>query len=239
MAQTYGKNRYWTAICYPENMVSDWEEYVEELLQVPFAYCIHDKGLELETGEERKVHVHVILVFQAPTTQKHAYEIFHNLSAPGKKCLPSCKPVYNMERMYRYLIHDTEDARKKGKYLFPKEERKTGNCFDIGAYIQVSKEEKDQAFDNLTALILTNRITNFADFVARSLDVFSDEHDLYRDVIRGWSGYFERLIKGQYHNGKNQDWAAYCEKLKEKMRESGADGEDPQLGHGDGEPENA
>lgn len=238
MAQNYGKNRYWTAICYPENMHPDWEENVESLLQVPFAYCIHDKGLELETGEERKKHVHVVLVFQAPTTQKHAHEIFHRLSAPGKKCLPFCEPVYNMDRMYKYLIHDTEDAKKKGKYQFPKEERKEGNCFDIGAYVQVSKAEKDQAFDNLTALILGNRITNFADFVATANDVFSDEHDLYRDVIRGWSGYFDRLIKGQYHITIDQKGNANVKEMKEKLRKSGAADVDQQQGHVDGEGEN-
>ena len=147
MAANFGKNRYWTAICYPENMKPDWEENVESLLQVPFAYCIHDKGLELESGDHRKVHVHVVLVFNAPTTQKHAHEIFNRLSAPGKKCLPFCEPVYNMDRMYKYLIHDTEDAKKKGKYQFPKEERKDGNCFDIGEYIQRSCYEISEIYD--------------------------------------------------------------------------------------------
>lgn len=235
----YGKNRYWTAICYPENMRRDWQENVEGLLQVPFAYCVHDKGLELESGEERKVHVHVVLVFNAPTTQSHAYEIFDRLSAPRKTCLPFCEPVYNIDRMYKYLIHDTEDARKKGKYQFDRSERHEGNCFDIGAYIQVSKAEKDQAFDDLTDLILKRRLTNFADFVAVVYTEFSEKHDLYRDIVRGWSGYFERLIKGQYHSGKNQDWADYCKKVKEKQHKSGDGYVDHDQGQGDGEPESA
>ena len=37
------KARYWTGVCYPENMRDDWKELVEDLLGVPTAYCVHDK----------------------------------------------------------------------------------------------------------------------------------------------------------------------------------------------------
>lgn len=230
----FGKNRQWSAILYPENMREDWKDEIDNLVQLPFAYCLHDKGLELESGDHRKAHLHLILVWPAPTTQKHAMEVFDRLSAPGRKALSTCEPVYNARRMYDYLIHDTEDSKKKGKFQFDPSERITGNNYDIGAYVQVSQTEKNEAFDDLTAFILDNDISNFADFIAMAAGAFSEQRELYRDVIRGWSGYFERLIKGQYHRGKNQKWKEYCDGLKEKMQET----EDGEADPAEGQPEN-
>lgn len=198
--QTYGKNRQWWAVLYPENMLPDWKDRIEDVVQLPFAYCVHDKGLQLEElDEERKQHVHLILVWPAPTTYKHAMEVFDGLSAPGRKALSSCKPVYWAQRAYNYLIHDTDDCRKKGKYQFRPEERITGNNYDIGDYIQISLEEKNEMFDALTAFILDNNIRNFADFVEYSAKAFADKKEILREVVRGHSSYFERLVKGCYH----------------------------------------
>lgn len=198
MAENYGKNRQWTAVLYNENMRKDWEAEMDNLLQLPYAYCVHDKGLEIEKNERRKVHTHVVLVFPAPTTYKHAMEVFGRLSAPGKRALNACEPVYSARHIYDYLIHDTEDCRKKGKYLFPPGERKTGNNYDIGSYEQVSQVEKDEVFDNLTDLIFTHDVTNFADFVLYARSVYSEQKELVRNVMRAYSGYFDRLIKGNY-----------------------------------------
>lgn len=197
----FGKNRQWCAILYNENMRPDWQDQIENLVQLPFAYCVHDKGLQLEDGDHRKVHTHLILVWPAPTTFKHAAEVFDRLSAGVNSCFSTIEPVYNARRMYDYLIHDTEDCRKKGKYAFSPSERVTGNLYDIGAYSQVSMTEKNEAFDKLTDMVFAYEIKNYADFILRARDQFHDEWDLMRDVIRSYSGYFDRLIKGVYLSG--------------------------------------
>lgn len=207
----YGKNRQWTAVLYNENMRPDWREEIGTLLQLPFAYCVHDKGLQLEKGERRKVHTHVILVFPAPTTYKHAVEVFSALNADGKRAFNTIEPVYSARHMYDYLIHDTEDCRKKAKYPFDPAERITGNNYDIGSYEQVSQADKNEMFDKLTDMILANELTNYADFVIMARSEFSEEWELARDVFRAWSGYFERLIKGVYLRG-----AAEMKEIRQK-----------------------
>lgn len=197
----YGKNRQWTAVLYNENMRSDWKEEIADVLQLPFAYCVHDKGLFLENGERRKVHTHIIIVFPSPTTYKHAVEVFSGLNQKGTRAFNTIEPVYSARHMYDYLIHDTEDCRKKGKYQFDPSERITGNNYDIGAYEQVSQQDKNECFDALTDMILSREITNYADFVIWSRSDFPDQGELVRDVIRAWSGYFDRLIKGVYLRG--------------------------------------
>lgn len=214
MSASFGKNRQWTAVLYNENMRPDWKDQIENLVQLPFAYCVHDKGLQLEDGEHRKIHTHMILVWPAPTTYKHACEVFNRLSADGKRCFSSIEPVYNARRMYDYLIHDTDDCRKKGKYAFSPSERLTGNLYDIGAYAQVSMTEKNEAFDKLTDMVFAYEIENYADFIVQARADFPEEWDLIRDVIRGYSGYFERLIKGVYLRGAK---AAMEEQAKKKV----------------------
>lgn len=197
----YGKNRQWQVVLYNENMRPDWKEEIDRLLQLPFAYCVHDKGLQLEKGERRKVHTHLILVFPNTTTYAHAMEVFSTLNVEGKRAFNTCEPVYGARNAYDYLIHDTEDSRRKGKYQFDPSERITGNNYDIGAYEQVSQTDKNDMFDRLTDMILAREITNYADFIVWGRADFPEEGELMRDVIRSWSGYFDRLIKGVYLRG--------------------------------------
>lgn len=35
------KVKLWEGICYPENMRDDWQDEIDDILQVPFAYAVH------------------------------------------------------------------------------------------------------------------------------------------------------------------------------------------------------
>ena len=39
------KVRYWWGILYPENMIENWKDEIEDVLQLPFCYCVHDKDI--------------------------------------------------------------------------------------------------------------------------------------------------------------------------------------------------
>ena len=218
----YGKNRAWTAVAYPEGMVPSWRSEIDALLQLPFAYAVHNADT-LENGDERKEHVHIIIVFPGPTTYKHAMEVFSRLDAPRKRAVNTCEPVYNMQRMWDYLIHDTEDCKKKNKRLYPPEARLTGNNFDIGALVQFTQTDKNEMFDDLVKLVFERRLRNFADFVEAAYSEFPDRFSICRDVIRGWSGYFERLLRGVYHK----------EDLKARYGEEGDIGNEGAEGNGE------
>ena len=38
------KVKLWEGICYPENMRDDWQDEIDDILQVPFAYAVHDNS---------------------------------------------------------------------------------------------------------------------------------------------------------------------------------------------------
>ena len=136
------KCKYWVGVLYPENMLPDWENEIGDIVQVPFSYCIHDADKDGKE-EERKKHVHIILVFPNTTTKNHAKNVFALLSAPGKNAFSNIKAIINIRGMYNYLIHDTETAKKQGKKLYDVSCRVNGNNFDIGAYEQLGVQEKN------------------------------------------------------------------------------------------------
>lgn len=195
------KNRYWVAVCYPENMIPDWKENIGDLLQLPYAYCVHDKDTLIDSSDDRKVHVHIMIAFSNTTTYKHALKVFDSLSRPGFSCLNTCLPVFNVKHMYDYLIHNTEDCKKKHKYLYSTLERITGNNFDIGSFEQLSAAEKNDIAYELCSLIIAEGMTNFSDFFISALSTYDTATF---EVIKGHSGLFERLCKGNYlkYSGK-------------------------------------
>ena len=201
---TISKARFWNGVLYPENMVPDWEERIGDILELPYSYCIHDKDLEND-GDDRKVHVHIIIVFPNTTTKKHAFNVFDLLSDVGKKALSDCKAVVSIRGSYDYLIHDTDTAKKAGKYLYPRECRISGNNFDIGAYEQIGLAERNDMCKELCNCIMQQGFTNFGDFY---MYVVSEFDSNYFEIIKSYSGLFERLTKSNFQkfgNGRGQN----------------------------------
>ena len=141
MSKNVVKARYWTFVLYPESMIDNWEDQVSYLLQYPFAYCIHDKDID-SASEQRKIHVHFLIAFTNTTTYSNCLKI-------AQKLQPSCsyvETVLNVRYMYNYLIHDTDDCRKKNKFVYDPSDRILCNDFDIGNFEQLSKTEKKEYF---------------------------------------------------------------------------------------------
>lgn len=188
------KAKYWTGILYPENMRDDWELSIGDLVEMPYSYCIH-QGEKDGNEDERKAHVHMLLVFPNSTTYRHAMSIFNRLSAEGRRAINTCQKVANIRHAYDYLIHATETAKKQGKKQYAPSDRICGNSFDIGAYEQLSVAEKDKMCKELADIIIKKSFTNFADFY---FYVTSNFDSSYFEIIKTYSGFFERLIRGVY-----------------------------------------
>lgn len=196
------KSRIWTGSLYPENMVDGWEDIIARVIQLPACYIIHNKDLNND-NEGRKIHVHLMVVWRNNTTYKAALGLFNRLSKVGVsnvthqsiKCCPFVEQVLNVRNLYDYFIHDTDDARKKGKFLYSKEERKEINGFDIGLYEQITTEEKEEILEELEELALQPEFMNFKRLTMYVIKNYDKE---YKRVLRNYSGYLERITKGNY-----------------------------------------
>lgn len=188
------KSKYWVGVLYPENMIINWQSEIGDILELPYAYCIHDKDFD-DVDDERKVHVHLMVVFPNTTTYKHAFSVFSKLNAEGRIAVNFIEQIINIRQKYEYLIHNTETCKKKGKHLYDKKERISGNNFDIGSFEQLSIVEKDKMLLELANEISQQGFTNFADFY---MYVMSNYDDTYFQILKGYSGFLERLTKGNY-----------------------------------------
>lgn len=194
--ETIKQAKYWVAVLYQENMIPDWKECIDEILQLPFAYCEHNKDLDKD-GDCRKEHLHLIVAFPNTTTYNHAMNVFKSLSATGKDCLNTCKAIINIRFMYNYLIHDTDNCRKKKKFLYDASERILGNNFDIGAYEQVDLAEKNSICKELADMIVQNGIANFADLYIYVSEQCEDT--IYFEVLKNNASFLGSICKGVFH----------------------------------------
>lgn len=189
-------SRYWWAVMYPENMVDNWESKISNLIQYPCCYIIHDKDLRKEEKEERKLHIHIIIAFPNTTTYNHALNVLSRLFASGKNAIPNNRfeACINVAHCYDYLIHNTNDCRKKKKHLYNITERIPVNNFDIGLYEQITLQQKFSIMRELSKLIRDNMIYNFDDFMCFVEDHYPDDL-VYTSVCFQYSAYFERRTK--------------------------------------------
>lgn len=189
-----GNARYWWAVLYQENMRPDWREKIDDLLQLPYAYCEHTADKDSKS-EHRKDHVHIIVAKSNTTSYKHIMEVFNLLSAPGKKALNTCEACVNIRHCYDYLIHDTDSCRKQGKEQYDPSRRITGNNFDIGAYEQISSAQKQEMLKELVGYIIANGFTTINDFTVAAMNDFDG---CYWEIIVGYNGTLERYCRGNY-----------------------------------------
>lgn len=191
------KARYWVGVGYPENMRPDWKDVIGEVTQLPYAYCVHDKDVD-GAEDDRKEHVHILLAFPNTTTYKSALSILQELSAPGKKAFNTVQKVNNVRFMYNYLIHDTEDSRKKHKHQYDPKERITGNNFDIGSYEQISVADRQRIRREIGMMIFEHpEIVDYSDLYAFIIGSCDPE---YEDVLCANSGHFWRLCGGRFRH---------------------------------------
>lgn len=193
-APKIAKARYWWAVLYQENMRPDWRETIDDLLQLPYAYCEHTADKDSKS-EHRKDHVHIIVAKSNTTSYKHIMEVFNLLSAPGKKALNTCEACVNIRHCYDYLIHDTDSCRKQGKEQYDPSRRVTGNNFDIGAYEQISSAQKQEMLKELVGYIIANGFTTINDFTVAAMNDFDG---CYWEIIVGYNGTLERYCRGNY-----------------------------------------
>lgn len=191
------KARYWCAVLYPENLREDWEEVIGDILGYPYAYCVHDQDKD-KAGEQRKAHVHLMICYPSPTTEKSIMNLLAKLNAEGRNAFNKCQTVNNVRHMYDYLIHDTETSRKQKKFLYDKKKRVCGNNFDIGNFEQISQVEKSEKLKEICDFVHENEIFNFADAYVMIQENFKSRE--YFDIMMAYSGVISRLCRGNWQH---------------------------------------
>lgn len=108
------RTRNYATVVYPESATPNWIEKLNECLVPAFISPLHDQDVN-PTGEPKKAHYHVMIMFEGPKTKEQANEIFEQINGVG------CVTVNSLRSMARYLCHlDNPD-----KHQYSKEEVKS------------------------------------------------------------------------------------------------------------------
>lgn len=102
-----GRTRNYATVVYPESAPDNWQDILADMFIPAFISPLHDKDIN-PTGEPKKAHYHVIIMFDAVKTKEQASEVFARINGVG------CEVIQSLRGYARYLCH--LDNPEKVKY---------------------------------------------------------------------------------------------------------------------------
>lgn len=182
------KSRYWAFIMYPESMPENWRTILTEYHISMAISPLHNADLNA-TGEEKKPHYHVIVVYGNTTTETNIQEISD--SVHGTKVLP----VMSLKGYYRYLTHKDNPE----KYQYNEKDIIHLGGFDPVDYWSYTAEEEVRLRIEILAIIKEHKIYEYyglLDFLLGydlALFKYVSEHTLL----------FNTIVTSYRHSKKN------------------------------------
>lgn len=92
------RTRNFATVVYPESAPDGWQEILAEQFVPTFISPLHDKDTN-PTGEPKKPHWHVVLMFEGKKSVEQVTEIFNLIGGVG------CEKVNSIRGYSRYLCH--------------------------------------------------------------------------------------------------------------------------------------
>lgn len=93
-----GRTRNFATVVYPESAPENWQDILAEQFVPAFISPLHDKDIN-PTGEAKKPHYHVMIMFDSVKTREQAQSIFDLIKGVG------CEVVQSVRGYARYLCH--------------------------------------------------------------------------------------------------------------------------------------
>lgn len=181
------KKRNWAFVLYPESAPTDWKERLQLSGLMGAISPLHDKDLD-PTGEPKKAHYHVILVYGSPTTYNNVKSFTDELNQPIPQALEQVRGYY------RYFTHKDNPE----KYQYSDTEIETFNGFDIGDFVEITKSEVNKIKSELLDLIRREQLIEYSDFINYVKDNLSS--DCF-DVASSHTIFFNTYLKSARYKG--------------------------------------
>ena len=178
------KTRNWATIVYPESAPENWRDILRELHIPAIISPLHDDDVDTDTGEIKKAHYHVILLFDNTKTEKYANEIASYFGGIRTK------RVHSIKAYTRYLTH--MDDPDKAQYSQDDIE-----CFSGASYLEILETDEEIALDIMAQMedfIDDNKIESLAEFQAYCR---KNNRDWYR-LLHKKHADFWRYIHSRY-----------------------------------------
>ncbi len=92
------RTRNFATVVYPESAPEGWQDILVEQFVPSFISPLHNEDIN-PTGETKKEHYHVVIMFDSVKTCEQAKEIFERIGGVG------CEVVQSLRGYARYLCH--------------------------------------------------------------------------------------------------------------------------------------
>lgn len=94
------RTRNFATVVYPdsEKTPENWQDILREQIIPAFISPLHDKDMQA-TGEMKKAHYHVVILFEGVKTIEQAREVFALIGGVG------AEPIKSIRAYVRYLCH--------------------------------------------------------------------------------------------------------------------------------------
>ena len=180
------KKRNWAFVLYPDSAPADWREQLARSGVACAISPLHDRDLN-PTGEPKKPHYHVILVYGSPTTYNNVKGFTNGqLGQTIPQALEQVKGYYN------YLTH--ADNPEKAQYSA--KDIQILNGFDIRDFVELTKSEVIRIKREIMDFIRDNRIYEYADLMEMLMDGGEETAD-YFEVASNNTVYFDRYLSSR------------------------------------------
>lgn len=180
------RTRNWTVVVYPESAPENWREYLDDLHIEWVESPLHEYDTNA-TGEVKKPHWHVLLMFGGVKSYEQVMEVIQPLRCPiPQRC-------HNAKAMVRYMAH--LDNPEKHQYSVSDIVAHGG--VDISELLRPSSSERYALIREMVAFVKDNGITEFQDLMDyASMERFDDWFPLLCDNSAYVVGNY---IKSQRH----------------------------------------
>lgn len=153
------RTRNWNIIVYPDSAPANWREYIDDLHIEWIESPLHDADLNA-TGEHKKPHWHVLLMFGGMKTYEQVCEVIAPLKCPvPQKCLSAKGSV-------RYMAH--LDNPEKHQYSIS--EIKSHGGVDLNDMLKPSATERYGMIREMCDFVRDNGIMEFQDLMDYAMD---------------------------------------------------------------------
>lgn len=178
------KERYWTFVLYPESVVEDWKEQLQNLgLQCAIS-PLHDKDVNAD-GELKKAHYHVLLCFNGPTTYNKVLTITKSLNGTIPQRVLSCKGII------RYFTHKDNPE----KYQYNDEDISVINGLDLKSFNDLTISQVLFIKKEIIKYINENKVNSYYNLV--NLYAYDSSMNDYFQVVSSNTLFFTNYIKSR------------------------------------------
>lgn len=180
------RTRSWTFIVYPESAPDNWREIIGQEFVEWVESPLHDKDLNA-TGEAKKPHWHVLVMYSSVKSFEQIKELTERLSAPvAQKCASA-------KALVRYMAH--LDNPEKAQYNIADIVAHGGA--DIQELLRPSSSERYALISEMMDFVRDNNIIEFEDLMDYSQ--YNRFEDWFPLLCDNTAFVLERFLKSRRH----------------------------------------